>query len=91
VRIADLAEAEGRALKRNTAALGVALALILLAALVAFAGIGAVLAGLWLLLEDGVGPAWASIIIGAAALALAGALLLAASKRVTPGGQGGRA
>lgn len=74
VKVANLAEAEGRELRRHTGRLSIGFALALAAAGVLFVGAALVLAGVWLgvAIGAGAGPAWASVITGLIALALAG-------------------
>lgn len=75
VRIADLAEAEGRLLRRAVARLGMGLSLIVVASALVLLGAGLLLAGAWIAIGQQIGPAWASAITGGMALVLAGAAL----------------
>ena len=78
-RVFDLIEAEGRALRAVVARVGLGLSLTIVACLLLLVGVGLLLAGAWLRLEQSVGPAGASAITGILTLALAaGALALAA-------------
>jgi hypothetical protein len=80
VRIADLAEAEGRALRKAAARLGLSLSLMVVAAILILIGGLAILAGIWLGLRETIPHGWAAVATGMLALALAGVLLWAASK-----------
>lgn len=80
VRIADLAEAEGRVLRRVAGRLGLGLSLTLVAAVLLLAGAGLLLAALWLGLDGPLGHAGASAITGAAALVVAVGVLWFASR-----------
>ncbi|HVU63135.1 MAG TPA: hypothetical protein VHC70_04115 [Phycisphaerales bacterium] len=74
VKVANLAEAEGRELRRHAGKLSIGFALGLAAAGMLLVGSMLILAGIWLGLAHGAGagPAWASVITGLLALALAG-------------------
>ena len=78
VRIADLAEAEGRLLRRSAARLGLGLAFIAVAAGLVFLGAALLLAGVWIGIGQAIGPVWASAITGGLALLLAASALFAA-------------
>lgn len=80
VRVADLCEAEGRLLRKVVARVGLGLSLMVVAALLLAAGAGLVLAAVWMISDQSLGPAWASAITGVITLALAGGLLVAAKK-----------
>ncbi|MFO0832300.1 MAG: hypothetical protein U0637_10745 [Phycisphaerales bacterium] len=78
VRVADLVEAEGRDLRRVIGRLGAGLSFSMLSSGLFLGGCSLVLAGLWMLLEQKVGPAWASVTTGVIALCLGfGALKVA--------------
>jgi hypothetical protein len=74
VKVADLAEAEGRELRRHVGRLTIAFSLGLAAAGMLLGGALLLLLALWLGLTHGleVGHAWASAITGIVALGLAG-------------------
>jgi hypothetical protein len=75
VRAANLAEAEGRDLRRAVGRLGIGFSFSLVAAMLLLAGSALVLMAIWLAFASTIGPAWASAITGVAALLLgAGAL-----------------
>jgi hypothetical protein len=80
VRTADLLEAEGRALRYHSVRVGMALGLVLVAALLLLGSIVAVLGALHIVLHHTLGPAAAWGIIGAMGLALAGVLGFIAMK-----------
>jgi len=79
-RIADLAEAEGRALKANAAKVGTALAVVLAAAIIGVGAVGLLLAAAWLALSKTLGDIQASLIAGLIALTITGALLWTARR-----------
>ena len=80
VRVADLAEAEGKLLRRVVARLGLGLALSLVGAALLFIGIVGVLGGVWMALRDPLGPAWASVLVGLLFVSGAGATFFAAAR-----------
>ena len=71
----DLVEAEGRALHRRLVRLGAATAMLLVGFLVALAGIGFILFGLYGLLAQSMAPPQAAMVFGIVALVLAGAVI----------------
>lgn len=75
VRMSDLAEAEGRVLRRAIVHTGLSLAVIAAATMLGLLGIGFVLAAVWLGLNMLVGPAWSSLVVGSIALGLSCGLL----------------
>ncbi len=78
VKTANLAEAEGRELRRAVGRLGIGFSFSIVAGLLLLVGSSLVLAALWLGLNTSMGPAWASAITGAVAAGLGfGALKLA--------------
>ncbi|MFP4561342.1 MAG: hypothetical protein ACLFRB_03170 [Thiohalorhabdus sp.] len=76
----DLAEAEGRALRRGLVRLGGGLALAILAALLAAAAVGLLLWALYLFTAALLDPVAGALVTGLAALAAAGALGWLASR-----------
>ena len=78
VRVADLAEAEGRLLRKVVAKMGLSLSLTLAAAALVLVGCVLLLAAIWLAVEKPLGPALASVVSGVTALLLALGLLLLA-------------
>lgn len=72
VKVADLAEAEGRQLRAVVAAVGLGLALVIVAALIAVVGIGLLILAVYKAFESSMGPAWAACVSGAIALTIAG-------------------
>jgi len=80
--LAELAEAEGRALRRAGARLGAGLVLMALAGALAAGGLLACLWALHRWLEGLWGPEGAALATGAAALAVAGALAWQARRLV---------
>lgn len=80
VRVADLAEAEGRVLRRAAGRLGIGVAVGAAGAVLLVIGAGFVIAAVWLALEPRMGAAGASAVTGAAALVMAGAALYAAGR-----------
>jgi hypothetical protein len=86
VRFADLMEAEGRSLRdvvrvegltlrRVLSRLGIGLAVLLGAAPLAIAGLGLLLAALYMGLRGPIGPAGAAALTGVVTLAVAGGML----------------
>jgi protein-S-isoprenylcysteine O-methyltransferase Ste14 len=75
VRLFDLIEAEGRAVRRSIERLGLGLSLTVVAAVLILLGCLLVLTGVWLGLGKEIGEAWASAITGVLMLALAGGVL----------------
>jgi hypothetical protein len=80
VRIMDLAEAEGRVLRRVVGRLGAALAVVLIAAALALAGCVLLMSALWLFVDHHHGPVWACLATGVVTLLLAAALAGTATK-----------
>ncbi len=75
VRVTELAEAEGRDLRKVVGRLMAGLAFALVASGLGLVGAALLLAGLWLALADSINRAAASAITGAVAVALAYAAL----------------
>lgn len=84
LRVTELAEAEGRALRKHAASLGLAFAFVLAAMMIAVAAIIALLAALFIVLAAQVGNAGAALIVGVLALFISGGLLWLASKTANP-------
>ncbi|MBX3357793.1 MAG: hypothetical protein KF745_05125 [Phycisphaeraceae bacterium] len=82
VRVAELAEAEGRTLRRAVTELCVLSVLLLGIAVLVLAGVGLMLAGAYMGLQAAVGAPWASVIVGAACVALSGGVLWAFRTRL---------
>lgn len=80
MHVADLLEAEGRALRHVLARFGLGLGLGILAAILAVAGVVGLLTGMWIGIATQIGPAWAWAIIGLLSLLLAGGLLAVAGR-----------
>jgi len=74
-RVADLAEAEGRALKKSTIAVGLAVALAMAAAVIAVGGLALVAWGLFESLRVPLGFIGASFVSGMFLLMCAGGLI----------------
>jgi hypothetical protein len=74
VKVADLAEAEGRELRKIVARMGMGFALALAGSAVLVVGLVLILASVWLGLHHGMdaSPAVASMVTGVLALAVAG-------------------
>jgi hypothetical protein len=75
VRVADLLEAEGRALRESSVIVGIAIALTLTAALVGVGGVGLVAWGLFLALSEATNTIGAAFICGVALILSAGGLV----------------
>ena len=73
--VADLLEAEGRALRRSTARLGGSLVLFALAGLLAAGGLCLCLWGLYQYLAVSLGGSAAALLTGVTTVAIAGGLL----------------
>ena len=72
IRVFDLIEAEGRALRVVIAKMGLGLVLTVVACVMLLVGSGLVLHGVWLgIAQTSLGPAWASAITGFLMLGLA--------------------
>lgn len=84
VACANLAEAEGRALRVNVFRVGIALGVVLLATILAAVGVAFLLAFVYTICAEGLGEVWAMLITGLLTLGLAGGLVWLASKRVVP-------
>lgn len=80
VHVADLAEAEGRELRRVVARLGLGLSITLVGAGVLLCGALLLLAAAWLGMRPGLGEAWASAITGVIALAVAAGTIYGAAR-----------
>lgn len=70
VRVADLAEAEGRSLRKNATSLASSIVLVAGAVVLCLGGIFAVLAGLWLLLSESMGSIGACFVVGVLAIGM---------------------
>lgn len=79
VRLAELAEAEGRAFKEHFDRLLQRVVLLLGAALIALAGLVVLVIGVYLKLAEELGRDWAAILIGLALLLLGGVVFALAS------------
>lgn len=86
VRAADLAEAEGRALRYHSVRVGTALGLVLAAALLLVGSLVAILAGAHMALRHRLGPEWAWLISGVVGLGFAALLLWLAKGMVSSDG-----
>lgn len=80
VRAADLAEAEGRLLRRIAARFGLGMSLVLVASALLLIGAAFLIAGVWFGAQPTIGSAWASVLCGVLALVLASGVLLIAAK-----------
>lgn len=87
VRVADLAEAEGRLLRKVVAKMGLSLSLTMAAAALVLVGCVLLLAALWLAVEKPLGSALASVISGVVALLLAGGMLMLVARMNDDGGK----
>ena len=74
-RIADLIEAEGRALRASSVSVGLAIALALAAALLAVGGLGLIAWGVFEALRSAAGLIGAALVSGVLLLACAGVLV----------------
>lgn len=74
IRAADLAEAEGRVLRRMTVRVAASFGLVLAAALTGVGGFGLVLASVYLLVASSFGAAAGAAVAGAVALGVGGLL-----------------
>lgn len=72
IKVADLAEAEGRQLRAIVVSVGIGLAMVLTAALVMFVGLGLLVFAVFKGFEQSIGTAWAACASGAIALLIAG-------------------
>jgi hypothetical protein len=72
IKVADLAEAEGRQLRAIVVSVAIGLAMVLAAALVSVVGLGLLVLALYSAFETAIGPAWSACVSGAIALAIAG-------------------
>lgn len=72
VKVADLAEAEGRQLRAIVVSVGIGLAMVLAAALVMVLGLGLLVFAVFKGFEASIGTAWAACASGAIAMAIAG-------------------
>ncbi len=78
VRVSNLAEAEGRDLRKAVGRLGIGFSFSLVAGLLLLGGSSLLLVGVWIGIASGIGPAWSSAITGVIAVALGvGALMMA--------------
>lgn len=75
VRIADLAEAEGRTLRQMILRLLFAAAIIAGVTVLLLGGVGLLLAAGYMGLARALGPAWAALLMGLASLGIAGGVL----------------
>lgn len=74
VRIADLAEAEGRVLRAMTIRVALGIAIIMVAAGAAIAGVGLVLGAIYMVTASWAGPAVGASVVGVLALGIGGLL-----------------
>lgn len=74
IALADLLEAEGRALRKAVLRTGAGFALLIIAALFALAGLGLCMWAVYLWLATSLGPSGAAALTGAMSLILAGVL-----------------
>lgn len=74
VRVADLAEAEGRTLRAMVAQTALGLAWIAVGGVVVLIGLVLVLAAVYLAAADGMGPAGGAVVAGAVGLMVGGGL-----------------
>lgn len=81
VRVADLAEAEGRVLRREVVTIGILLVTALGAAMTALGGATMLVVALFLSLSPVAGPAWAAAICGVVLLSAAGGLAWLVNRR----------
>ena len=72
VRVASLAEAEGRQLRAIVTRIGVGFATLVAAALLVVMGIGAMALAMYAGLREGMHPGWAALLTGIATLSVAG-------------------
>jgi hypothetical protein len=72
VAVAEFFEAEGRSLRRNLIKLAAAAGFGLVLLLLALAGVGFVIAGIFMLLAQMMSPGDAAVVMGVTALACAG-------------------
>lgn len=87
VRVANLAEAEGRQLRAIVTRIGVGFAMLLAAALLVVLGIGAMALAMYAGLRESMHPGWAGLLTGIATLGVAaglGAAGVAAMKKDPP-------
>ncbi len=80
VRIADLAEAEGRELRKVVHRVGLSFAVMIVAAGLLLVGSALLVAALWQALDAPLGRAGASAVTGVVALAMAAGALVAAHR-----------
>jgi hypothetical protein len=80
VSLANLIEAEGRALRAGTVRIGVGIAGLLVAALILFGGLGLMVAALVVGLDTVMATGWALVIAGLVCILLAGGLAWAMVK-----------
>lgn len=74
IRVADLAEAEGRHLRTIVAAVAIGFAFVAVAAMLAVIGAGLLFYAMFEALRDSMGPAPAALVTGLATLMVAGLL-----------------
>lgn len=89
VKLADLAEAEGRQLRAIVVSVGIGLAMVLTAALVLFVGLGLLVFGLFKGFEESMGAAWAACASGAIAIVIAGIVGFIGWRAMSRGPRGG--
>lgn len=80
VHTSNLLEAEGRTLRRSIGRLGVGLSYTVVSAALLLGGCTLLMVALWIGVASNIGPAWASAITGAVALALGFAALKLAER-----------
>lgn len=74
IRIADLAEAEGRQLRDSFSAIAAGAAMLTTAALVSVIGLGLLVYAMFEAMEDSMGPAPAALVTGLITLGISGGL-----------------
>ena len=87
VKVANLAEAEGRQLRAIVTRMGVGFAMLVAAALLVVMGIGAMALAMYAGLREGMHPGWAGLLTGITTLGVAagvGAWGVAAMKKDPP-------
>lgn len=82
VRLTELAEAEGRTLRRLMPRLWMGLAFTLVGGGLVLIGAVAVVHGLYVGIEQALGTAWSSVITGLIMLALAGGFFVVAARLI---------
>lgn len=83
IKVADLAEAEGRQLRAIVSMIAMGFAFVITAALVSVIGVGLLVLALYNSLEDSMGPAGAALIAGVVTLGISGGLGFAGWKAMS--------